>query len=116
MRLGRLWYTNPACGLSGLRAPFNREVTLFPASGYRNNNDGSLNNVGNNGNYWSAVPNNTNNGCNLNFNQWNVNPQNNNNRSNGFSVRPVSEFTARRRSFLSMRHTPCFPTTIIISL
>ena len=82
-----------------LRAPFNREVTLFPASGYRNNNDGSLNNVGNNGYYWSAVPNNTNNGCNLNFNSGNVNPQNNNNRSYGFSVRPVSEFTARRRSF-----------------
>ncbi|MDY3103409.1 MAG: hypothetical protein SOW45_01655 [Prevotella sp.] len=105
MRLGRLWYTNLACGLPQAPMPFNREVTLFPASGYRNNNDGSLNNVGNNGYYWSAVPNNTNNGCNLNFNQWNVNPQNNNNRSYGFSVRPVSEFTARSGESFSIQNS-----------
>lgn len=39
----------------------------MPASGYRNNNDGSLNNVRGNGNYWSASPNN-NNAYNLNQN------------------------------------------------
>ena len=59
----------------------------MPASGYRNNNDGSLNNVGNNGNYWSASPK-SNNAYNLNFNNnGNVNPSNNNNRANGYSVR-----------------------------
>ena len=59
----------------------------MPASGYRNNNDGSLNNVGSNGNYWPASPNN-NNAYNLNFNNnGNVNPSNNNNRANGQSVR-----------------------------
>ena len=52
---------------------------------------GSLSNDGTNGYYWSASPNNTNNGYNLNFNSGNVNPQNNNNRAYGFSVRPVSE-------------------------
>ena len=69
-------------------------VTFYPASGYRNNSSGALNNVGSNGCYWSAVPNSTNNGRNLNFNSTNVNPLNNNNRSNGFAVRPVQEFTA----------------------
>lgn len=43
--------------------------------------------VGNNGNYWSASPNN-NNAYNLNFNDnGKVNPSNNNNRANGQSVR-----------------------------
>ena len=55
---------------------------------------GSLSNDGTNGYYWSASPNNTNNGYNLNFNSGNVNPQNNNNRANGFSVRPVSEYNS----------------------
>jgi hypothetical protein len=64
---------------------------FFPAAGYRNNSNGLLNNVGTNGNYWSAVPNNANNGRNLNFNSGNVNTQNNNNRANGFSVCPVQE-------------------------
>lgn len=81
----------------GPHASFNEWLLFFPASGYRNNNDGSLNNVGNNGYYWSAVPNNTNNGCNLNFNSGNVNPLNNNNRTYGFAARPVSAFTAYRR-------------------
>lgn len=56
--------------------------------------DGTVNNVGSNGYFWSAVPNSTNNGRNLNFNSSNINPLNNNNRSNGFAVRPVQEFTA----------------------
>ena len=50
---------------------------------------GALENVGSNGYYWSASPNNENNGRNLNFNSsnWNCN---NNNRTNGQCVRPVS--------------------------
>ena len=39
----------------------------FPASGYRNNDDGLLGNVGTHGRYWSAVPGSTSYGCNLSF-------------------------------------------------
>ena len=70
---------------------FIQRLLQAPASGYRNNNDGSLNNVGNNGNYWSATPD-SNNAYNLNFNNnGNVNPSNNNNRANGQSVRCLQE-------------------------
>ena len=73
-----------------VRRYIHKRDCFIPASGYRNNNNGQLNNVGNNGNYWSGSPNGTN-GYNLNFNNGNVNPANNNNRSNGFSVRCVAE-------------------------
>ena len=66
----------------------------MPASGYRNNNDGSLDNVGNNGNYWSASPNsnNSNNAYNLSFNNnGNVNPSRGSNRAGGRSVRCLQE-------------------------
>ncbi len=46
----------------------------------------------NNGYYWTATPNGTTTGRNLNFNSANVNPQNSNNRGNGFPVRCVQEF------------------------
>ena len=63
---------------------------LFSArpGGYRNNNDGTFNNVGNNGNWWSSTENNTSNAYNrnLNYNNSNVN-SNNNTKSNGYSVR-----------------------------
>ena len=64
---------------------------FYPASGYLNNGNGTLNNVGSNGYYWSASPNSQTNGYNLNFNSSNVNPSNNNNRANGFPVRCVQE-------------------------
>lgn len=61
-----------------------------PAAG--NRNESSLNNAGDNGNYWSSTVNdNSNNAYNLNFNSDNHNV-NNNNRNNGQSVRPVTEF------------------------
>lgn len=65
---------------------------VVPAAGYRNGD--SLNNVGNNGNYWSSSlnSNNTSNARNLNFNDSNINTNNNNNRYYGRSVRPVTEF------------------------
>ena len=66
-------------------------TVYFPASGVRNNNDGSLNFVGGGGYYWSAVPNNSYYGCVLGFGQWYVGPQGGDHRSYGFSVRPVSE-------------------------
>ena len=65
-------------------------AVFFPAAG--NQNNGSQNNQGNNGNYWSSDinENNNNNAYNLYFNNnGNVNPDNNNNRNNGYSVRPV---------------------------
>ena len=63
----------------------------FPASGCRYYSVGSLNNVGNNGYYWSAVPYNTDNGCNLDFSSGDVYPLDYNTRSYGFAVRAVSE-------------------------
>lgn len=66
-------------------------TVYFPASGYRFCNVGSLRRVGYDGYYWSAVPNDTHNGCGLYFDQWYVDPQYSSHRSSGFSVRPVSE-------------------------
>ena len=61
----------------------------FPLSG--NYWNGNIENVGNNGNYWSSVVNDSNNAYNLNFNDnGNVNPDNNDNRNNGNSVRCVA--------------------------
>lgn len=65
-------------------------LLYWPAAGYRNNTNGTLNNRGNNGKYWSSTENSTN-AWNLNFNSTNANT-NNNNRTNGFSVRCVSAF------------------------
>ena len=73
-----------------------KQAALIPASGNRNNNNGTMNNVGSNGNYWSSTPNSATNGYNLNFNSGNVNPSNNNNRTNGFPVRCVGAFTVNR--------------------
>ena len=64
---------------------------FFPASGFRNYSGGSLNNVGYNGCYWSAVPFYTDNGCNLFFYWSYVYPQYYYYRSFGFAARPVSE-------------------------
>ena len=63
----------------------------FPASGFRFSNGGALNDVGNSGYYWLAVPNGLNNGCDLLFHSFNVRPLSNDARAFGFSVRPVSE-------------------------
>ena len=53
--------------------------------------DGSLKNVGNNGDFWSSVANSSDNAYNLNFNvDGNVNPSNYNNRDYGQSVRCVA--------------------------
>ena len=64
---------------------------FFPALGFRNNMDGSLDNVRDYGYYWSAVPKKTDYGCYLNF-RWNfVSPQEDKEHSSGLVVRPVSE-------------------------
>ena len=56
-------------------------------AGYVNYSNGSLDNVGSNGQYWSSTPYDSSNGYILNFNSSNVNPSNTSNRYNGRSVR-----------------------------
>ena len=63
----------------------------FPASGLRVNNDASLNNVGSNGYFWSAVPSGTFYGCYLYFSSGSVYPRFIFTRPYGFAVRAVSE-------------------------
>ena len=67
-------------------------AVYFPASGYRNSENGSLFGVGNFGYYRSAVPSNdAGYGCYLHFHLGDVLPQKSDLRSDGFSVRPVAE-------------------------
>jgi uncharacterized protein (TIGR02145 family) len=62
-------------------------ITSGLPGGNRNNN-GTFNNIGKNGNWWSSTENNTNNAWNrnLNYNNGNVN-RNNNKKEKGLSVR-----------------------------
>lgn len=86
------------CCLRLRRMAFSRLIQakghIFPASGYRNNSSGDLNNVGSNGYCWSATPNDGNNGRQFNFNSssWNLN---NNNRTIGYPVRAVAALTCQ---------------------
>ncbi|EGQ16293.1 hypothetical protein HMPREF9136_0659, partial [Prevotella dentalis DSM 3688] len=66
-------------------------TVYFPASGRRDNIDGSLYSVGNFGYYWAGVPYYASLGCNLNFGSGRVSPQYGGTRSYGGGVRPVSE-------------------------
>ncbi|NLP23769.1 MAG: hypothetical protein GX382_04470 [Syntrophomonadaceae bacterium] len=63
-------------------------VTFTALPGGNRNNNGTFNNIGNNGNWWSATENNATNAWNrnMNYNNSNVN-RNNNNKEVGFSVR-----------------------------
>ncbi len=63
----------------------------FPASGCRDNSDGSLSTIGIFGSYWSAYYNVSNYGCFLIFYSGLVNPLYAGIRANAFAVRPVSE-------------------------
>ncbi|MBF1494354.1 hypothetical protein [Prevotella pallens] len=64
---------------------------FFPASGFRGDGVGSLNGVGRDGYYWSAVPFSADGGCFLFFYWGYVYPQSSGYRSFGFAARPVSE-------------------------
>lgn len=76
---------------TGLSSP-NPISIYFRANGYRYNNDGSLLNVTSYGYYWASGPySDTAYGCILYFYKGSVYPQNRSDRTNGFSVRPVSE-------------------------
>jgi uncharacterized protein (TIGR02145 family) len=66
-----------------------RYVYCLVLAGNRNNNNGTLNNVGSNGNYWSSTVSGTN-SRNLNFNSSNAN-MNDNNRANGLTVRCLKD-------------------------
>ena len=66
-------------------------TVYFLALGYREPHYGLLRNVGDNGGYWSAVPYSAGNGYCLSFSSGQVISQECYPRSNGFSVRPVSE-------------------------
>lgn len=80
------------------RGPLNgwgRELKAIFASallgGWRNT-DGSFNNLGDNGNYWSATENSSGNAWNYNFNRNNGKlNRNNNNKGFGFSCRCVQD-------------------------
>ena len=82
----RNFLSEPFAGLQKASA----YVSTLP--GGNGNSDGSFNNVGNNGNWWSATENNANNAYNrnMNYNNSNVN-RNNNNKSNLFSVRCLQD-------------------------
>jgi len=73
--------------------PASERLFIFTAlpGGYRNN-DGTFNNIGNNGNWWSATAYDATNSWNRNMNYDNENVnRNNNNARNGFSVRIVRD-------------------------
>ena len=63
----------------------------FPAPGYRMSNNGSLQNVGGAGWYWSAIPGNRYYGSHLDFTLSRVFPQSYAYRAYGMAARPVSE-------------------------
>lgn len=68
------------------------ETIFFPAAGYREARNGStLTKYGVSGEYWTATPNDNNNGNVLGFGHNVVHPLYRNIRSFGFSVRPVAE-------------------------
>ncbi|MFR9606825.1 MAG: hypothetical protein SNG97_06580 [Rikenellaceae bacterium] len=83
-------------------------VYAHSASGNRNYTSGAMNNVGTNGNYWSASPSSETNGYNMNFNSSSVNPANTNNRSNGRQVRPVLELNKTKKNTLQDQHPRVF--------
>ena len=66
------------------------QFMFISSSGNRNRTNGTLNNQGTNGNYWSSTVNGTN-ARNLNFNSTEANT-NNNNRANGFTVRCLKDY------------------------
>ena len=66
-------------------------TVYFPASGYRDNSNGSLDNMGIYGFYWLAVPIGKKLSCYLDVAQRYVSPHIHKLRSYGMSVRPVSE-------------------------
>jgi RNA-directed DNA polymerase len=90
---------------TGLYAVKTTEVTFIAGlPGGNRNNNGTFNNVGNNGNWWSASEFDTTNAWNRNLNNNNANVnRNNNNKTNGFSVRVVRDLTLNKSSGVHRR-------------
>ena len=63
-------------------------IVFLPAAGRRSNSSVS---VGDYGNYWSSTANGSNGACRVNFTSDTVSPAGNTARSNGYSVRLVTE-------------------------
>ena len=81
LNTGHLFWTNSS----------KTETIYFPATGFRNAVDDKINQANSSGNYWSADPQDYNNGCAMGFNDSKVLPLNFNIRTFGLSVRPVAE-------------------------
>lgn len=78
---GHLFWTNSS----------KTETIYFPASGFRHAKDDEINEANNFGDYWSADPQDYNNGCVMGFSYNEVYPLFLNIRTYGFAVRPVAE-------------------------
>ena len=78
---GHLFWTNSS----------KTETIYFPASGFRNAEDDKIKEANSFGDYWSADPQDYNNGCVMGFSYDKVYPLFLNIRTYGFAVRPVAE-------------------------
>ena len=78
---GHLFWTNSS----------KTETIYFPASGFRHAKDDKINEANSFGDYWSADPQDYNNGCVMGFSYDKVYPLFVNIRTYGFAVRPVAE-------------------------
>ena len=67
------------------------ETIYFPASGFREASNGNISKFNEFGDYWSADPQDVNNGCCMGCSVSGVSPLHVNLRTYGFAVRPVSE-------------------------
>lgn len=81
LNTGHLFWTNSS----------KTETIYFPATGFRQATDDNIVQANSSGNYWSADPQDYNNGCAMGFNDSKVLPLNFNIRTFGLSVRPVAE-------------------------
>ena len=81
LNTGHLFWTNSS----------KTETIYFPATGFRDAKDDKINEANNYGDYWSADPQDYNNGCGMGFSYDKVYPLFFNIRTFGFAVRPVAE-------------------------
>ena len=81
LNTGHLFWTNSS----------KTETIYFPATGFRDAKDDKINEANNFGDYWSADPQDYNNGCVMGFSYDEVYPLFFNIRTFGFAVRPVAE-------------------------
>ena len=81
LNTGHLFWTNSS----------KTETIYFPATGFRQATDDNIVQANSSGNYWSADPQDYNNGCSMGFNNSKVLPLTFNIRTYGLSVRPVAE-------------------------